>query len=549
MKNADLAVPACYNGNVSQMCSNGRYATPFGFGFSYDGYDRLVGSQYAEGVGLQQNGDAYTEDYGYDANGNLQFLWRVCGGDYIDELYYDYYQGTNRIANIEDEATTAGGYNAHLHPYNYDYNGNPTYDPSRHATIAYSRLNKPLTVRFSPNDRIRYSYTSTGTKLRKEVEASATPQNLTTDYCGEFMYEDNELVCIFAPFGRMRPMKTDQGTQWRTYYSLTDHLGNVRAEFVAHDSGQPELVQQADYYPFGYTLRREDYGSQLPNRRLFGGKELQDETLAGNTLDWYDFEARMYDPLIGRFLTTDFKEEDYFDISPYAYCLNNPINAFDPDGKNPVLVFLIKGAVGAAADMSAQISISMINGKSFKEAMSEVDYTSVGASFVTSGLLAPGMSRAAKATTCIINGADALFDYSVENGFESVFNDKKSILEVSIDLAASMVPEMVVDKVSSGFCKAIDADLSSNAAATLTKESKAQLKQTQNTINSKEFKFGAKTMANFSGSLVSGQTKKALNSNDIESSSSRPPLILMPKEDKKEEQSIYQQIIFSKWEE
>lgn len=549
MKNADLAVPARYNGNVSQMCSNGRYATPFGFGFSYDGYDRLVGSQYAEGVGLQQNGDAYTEDYGYDANGNLQFLWRVCGGDYIDELYYDYYQGTNRIANIEDEATTAGGYNAHLHPYNYDYNGNPTYDPSRHATIAYSRLNKPLTVRFSPNDRIRYSYTSTGTKLRKEVEASATPQNLTTDYCGEFMYEDNELVCIFAPFGRMRPMKTDQGTQWRAYYSLTDHLGNVRAEFAAHDSGQPELVQQADYYPFGYTLRREDYGSQLPNRRLFGGKELQDETLAGNTLDWYDFEARMYDPLIGRFLTTDFKEEDYFDISPYAYCLNNPINAFDPDGKNPVLVFLIKGAVGAAADMSAQISISMINGKSFKEAMSEVDYTSVGASFVTSGLLAPGMSRAAKATTCIINGADALFDYSVENGFESVFNDKKSILEVSIDLAASMVPEMVVDKVSSGFCKAIDADLSSNAAATLTKESKAQLKQTQNTINSKEFKFGAKTMANFSGSLVSGQTKKALNSNDIESSSSRPPLILMPKEDKKEEQSIYQQIIFSKWEE
>ena len=330
--NANLTVPARYNGNISQMCSNGRYATPFGFGFTYDGYDRLVGSQYAEGVGLQQNGDAYTEDYGYDANGNLQFLWRVNDGDYIDELYYDYYQGTNRIANIEDEATTAGGYNAHLHPYNYDYNGNPTYDPSRHATIAYSRLNKPLTVGFSPNDRIRYSYTSTGTKLRKEVEASATPQNLTTDYCGEFMYEDNELVCIFAPFGRMRPMKTDQGTQWRAYYSLTDHLGNVRAEFAAHDSGQPELVQQADYYPFGFTLRRDDYGSQLPNRRLYGGKELQDETLAGNALDWYDFKARMYDPLIGRFMTTDAKEEKYYNISPYAYCLNNPMVIIDPTG-------------------------------------------------------------------------------------------------------------------------------------------------------------------------------------------------------------------------
>ena len=119
---------------------------------------------------------------------------------------------------------------------------------------------------------------------------------------------------------------------YRLYYSLTDHLGNVRAEFVAHDSGQPELVQQTDYYPFGYTLRRNDFGSQHPNRRLFGSKELQDEILAGNTLDWYDFEARMYDPVIGRFLTTDPMAEKYYSLTPYGYCGNNPINAFDIHG-------------------------------------------------------------------------------------------------------------------------------------------------------------------------------------------------------------------------
>ena len=170
-----------------------------------------------------------------------------------------------------------------------------------------------------------------------EVEATATPQNLVTDYCGEFMYEDGDLVCIFAPFGRIRPMATEQGTRWRTYYSLTDHLGNVRAEFVAHDSGQPELVQQTDYYPFGYTLRRNDFGSQHPNRRLFGSKELQDEILAGNTLDWYDFEARMYDPLIGRFMTTDPMAEKYYNLTPYEYCVNNPLRFIDPSGKTIVI--------------------------------------------------------------------------------------------------------------------------------------------------------------------------------------------------------------------
>lgn len=330
--NVNLAVAARYNGNVSQMCSNGRYSTAFGFGFNYDKFNRLYGVNYAEGTNLQQNYDAYTEDYSYDENGNLQSLWRAYNGDYIDELYYYYYEGTNRIERISDIGETIGGYNAYLHPYNYDNNGNSTYIPSRHASVVYSRLNKPLTVSFSPTDKIHYFYSSTGTKLRKQVTAMATPQNLTTDYCGEFMYEDNELVCIFAPFGRMRPMETDQGTQWRTYYSLTDHLGNVRAEFVAHDSGQPELVQQTDYYPFGYTLHRNDFGSQRPNHRLFGGKELQDETLAGNTLDWYDFEARMYDPLIGRFMTTDPLAEKYYGITPYGYCGNNPMNAYDLHG-------------------------------------------------------------------------------------------------------------------------------------------------------------------------------------------------------------------------
>lgn len=29
-----------------------------------------------------------------------------------------------------------------------------------------------------------------------------------TDYSYNFLYEDNELVCIFAPFGRVTPMNT-----------------------------------------------------------------------------------------------------------------------------------------------------------------------------------------------------------------------------------------------------------------------------------------------------------------------------------------------------
>lgn len=37
-------------------------------------------------------------------------------------------------------------------------------------------------------------------------------------------------------------------------------------------------------------------------------------------------------------MTVDPLCENYYWISPYAYCLNNPINAIDPDGKKVVIV-------------------------------------------------------------------------------------------------------------------------------------------------------------------------------------------------------------------
>lgn len=44
-----------------------------------------------------------------------------------------------------------------------------------------------------------------------------------------------------------------------------------------------------------------------------------------------------------RFLTIDPNAEDYFSISPYVFCLNNPINLIDPDGRS---VYMLLYTVG-----------------------------------------------------------------------------------------------------------------------------------------------------------------------------------------------------------
>lgn len=57
----------------------------------------------------------------------------------------------------------------------------------------------------------------------------------------------------------------------------------------------------------------------------------------------YDMGARMYDPRIGRTPSIDPKANLYPGVSPYAYALNTPIQAKDPDGN---LVIFINGLWG-----------------------------------------------------------------------------------------------------------------------------------------------------------------------------------------------------------
>lgn len=86
-----------------------------------------------------------------------------------------------------------------------------------------------------------------------------------------------------------------------------------------------------DYYPFGLTFnsyRRED---SLDQKYLYNGKEIQHEL----DLDWYDYLARQYDPIIGRFLSIDPAADLMRRISPYGYALNNPMRFIDPDGTTP----------------------------------------------------------------------------------------------------------------------------------------------------------------------------------------------------------------------
>ena len=91
-----------------------------------------------------------------------------------------------------------------------------------------------------------------------------------------------------------------------------------------------EMWQPPHYYPFGTPIS-DPHSAINPDHQPFryNGKEL--DMMHG--LNTYDYGARQYDPILGRWDRMDPMCEKYYSVSPYAYCGNNPVNRIDLDGR------------------------------------------------------------------------------------------------------------------------------------------------------------------------------------------------------------------------
>ena len=142
---------------------------------------------------------------------------------------------------------------------------------------------------------------------------------LKTDYCGNMIYENGQLSKILTDVGYI----TLANSTPTYHYYLQDHLGNNRV--VIDEHGQVEQVNH--YYAFdGLMGESTDKGTQ-PYK--YNGKEL--DRMHG--LDWYDYSARHYDAVLGRWMCVDPLAEKYQAIGDYVYCAGNPIKLIDSDGR------------------------------------------------------------------------------------------------------------------------------------------------------------------------------------------------------------------------
>ena len=319
---------ARYNGNISSMTwKSGNESTVRGYKFTYDGLDRMLNATYGETAGISTNANRFSENVtGYDKNGNIKGLQRygqLSSAAYgmIDNLTLTL--NGNQLNRVDD-AVTASAYNGGFEfknganaadEYSYDANGNLTKDLNKGISgITYNFLNLPNAVTFSDGSTITYTYGADGTKLRTVHKIGST--TTTTDYCGNVIYEN----------GVQKLLLTEEGyitlSDSKYHYYLKDHQGNNRV--VISQSGTVE--ETSHYYPFGGVFASA--GNVQPYK--YNGKEL--DTKKG--LNWYDYGARHYDAVLGRFITVDALYDKHFKVSPYVYCGNEPVGRIDPDGND-----------------------------------------------------------------------------------------------------------------------------------------------------------------------------------------------------------------------
>ncbi|WP_290183458.1 RHS repeat-associated core domain-containing protein [Muribaculum intestinale] len=340
-------------GNVSRMdwCADASCEPWHSYRFGYDALARVVSAEYSDDDGRR---GIYDTTYDYDLNGNVTALSRrgvvssgIGGEKYglIDCLAYSY-EG-NRVVSITDDGQEVYSYGAfhfvdgadEAEEYTYDSNGNITSDLNRGISdISYDVNNRPHRIRFSDGGETRYIYGLDGVKRRAEhvipgippvvsigAAVSGATVTSTTDYSGEFVYEDGLLERIHLDCGYLsyRDFSGHRLTEPEYHFYQRDHLGNNRVDLCSDGS----VSQIIHYYPFGLPMSM-GYSPES-QRWKFGNKELD----RINGLDLYDFEARAYDPATIRFYRPDDLADKYHSISPYVYCLNNPLFNIDPTGQ------------------------------------------------------------------------------------------------------------------------------------------------------------------------------------------------------------------------
>ncbi len=346
-----------FNGNIAgvrwQSALDQKQRT---YGYLYDPVNRILGAAYtAKGPAgwVEEYNNYCMGEMQYDGNGNILRLARNGQVDFdpisslpvheiMDSLLYSYdgnqLQAVNDI--IDNGAKDRGDFydGAELATeYVYDDNGNMTSDANKDITaISYNYLNLPQQITFADGNQLLYTYDAAGVKHQQEViEGGQTTK--TTEYLGEFIYEDNVLQYIQHEEGRVLP-STPEGVEYQFYHK--DHLGNIRMTFTAPKP------------PVDFTATMEP-GNEAVESVLWTNLDTRFIQQQANSTPSGQYAARLNSSQpVGPAMQLKVGKGDKVDIDAIAYYLDN--SGFGSSTTLAAMTAAVAGAFGGVSGGSGE---------------------------------------------------------------------------------------------------------------------------------------------------------------------------------------------------
>lgn len=319
-----------YDGKISMTSVRTQNLSPMQCTYTYDNIGRLIGSKrYISGMDI---GIGTEKDIEYDLNGNITKMTRSSGseiGTYSYQMLYGY--TGNRLSN----GNTSIYNNDSSDPmrqlnFSYDQNGNMTVVAGS-SEIRYNILNLPYIT-----EHQTFSYLSDGTKIRVSDLFKGKM------YLGNFAYErkgsenSHSLSDISFRDGVIVFNDNDLSKMSDLWF-VKDHIGSVRSVYCLNDSTGNPIIEYNHFLPYGTRLDFLATEKSALNSHRFAGKKEYDDFLTSfdiNPMDILanDFGARFFIPFTSCWTTPDPLASKHPSISPYTYCMSDPINYVDPFG-------------------------------------------------------------------------------------------------------------------------------------------------------------------------------------------------------------------------
>ena len=302
---------------------------------------------------ISKNGSV-VESYTYDALGQLKTVTRG-----TDVYEYTYDNGGNILSEKKNGTVTKtytygdSEWKDLLTTYNdetitYDNIGNPlTYRNGMTFTWADGR--KLVSISQNGSALASYTYNADGLRTSKTVNGVETEYywlngtlyaQKTGDEFLYFLYDESGVAYGFI-------LKNSSGQSYY-YYEF-----NLQGDIIGIVDEVGTRVVEYTYGAWGDILSitgtlADSIGQKNPLR--YRGYYYDAET------GFYYVSSRYYDPEIGRFINADgyiSTGNGVLEKNMYAYCLNNPVNMFDPSGEIAITTLILIGSIVAGVAVSS----------------------------------------------------------------------------------------------------------------------------------------------------------------------------------------------------